>query len=470
MREVTQKLSRTGVTSSIVKGGISTTVVADRAVSALRGTGKLAMAHGACCTSRTDCCVVGGGPAGLMLALLLARRGVRVTLLEAHWHFDREFRGNTINPSAMEILARLDLAEGVLGLRHAKVRRFTIQAGERRETFADFSRLKIPYPYVLMLPQARFLEFVVAEAERYPNFRLVMGARVRELILDDGVIRGVRYKGEDGTHEVRARLTVGTDGRFSRLRRLAGLEASTAGCSPPMDVFWFNLPREAGDPEDAGAVFRCGRGSLLALMDHFEHWQVGYIIPKGHYARLKEAGLPELRRSVAALAPEFADRVGTLREWGEGSLLSVESDRLRRWYRPGLLLLGDAAHVISPVGGIGINLAIQDAVVAANVLADPLRKGRLRERHLRSVQRRREPSTRLIQAAQGLAQRWVVAAVLDPERSHYKLPPLLRLLLRAPVLRDLPARLIAYGAWTVRVKEGPNLGTMPVRSSLPARR
>ena len=389
-----------------------------------------------------------------MLALMLARRGVRVTLLEAHRDFDREFRGNTINPSAMEVLKRLGLEREVLGLRHAKVRRFTVQAGGRRETFAEFSRLKTPYPYVLMLPQARFLEFIAAEARRYPNFRLVMGARVRDLILEDGVVRGVRWRssGEDGTREVRARLTVGTDGRFSRLRRLSGLEAGVVGGSSPMDVFWFNLPREEGDPEGAGAVFRCGRRSLLVLMDHFEYWQIGYIIPQGHYARLKGAGLPALRRSVAALAPEFAGRLGVLEEWGEGSLLSVESDRLRQWYRPGLLLLGDAAHVVSPVGGIGINLAIQDAVVAANMLAGPLKNGRLRERHLRSVQRRRQPPTRLVQTAQGLAQRLVVAGVLGAE-DEYRLPLLLRLLLRVPVLRDLPARLIAHGAWRVRVKD-----------------
>jgi 2-polyprenyl-6-methoxyphenol hydroxylase-like FAD-dependent oxidoreductase len=399
-----------------------------------------------------DCCIVGGGPAGLMLALLLARRGMRVTLLEAHKDFDREFRGNTINPSAMEILRHLGLVEKVLKLRHAKVRRFTVQAGERRETFADFSRLESLYPYVLMLPQACFLEFLAAEAKHYPNFRLVMGARVKELIQEDGAVRGVRWRDpeENLTHEVRAKLTVGTDGRFSRLRKLAGLEAAAG--SPPMDVFWFNLPREEGDPEGAGAIFRCGQGRLLVLMDHFEYWQVGYIIPKGYYVHLKEAGLPALRRSVAALAPEFADRVSALGEWGEGSLLSVGSDRLRRWYRPGLLLLGDAAHVISPVGGIGINLAIQDAVVAANVLAKPLRSDRLSGRHLRSVQRRREAPTRLVQTAQDLAQRWVVAGVLGSEEA-YRLPLLLRLLLRVPVLRDLPARLIAYGAWPVRVED-----------------
>jgi 2-polyprenyl-6-methoxyphenol hydroxylase-like FAD-dependent oxidoreductase len=403
---------------------------------------------------KTDCCVVGGGPAGLMLALLLARQGVRVTLLEAHRNFDREFRGNTINPSVMEILAHLGLSEGVLRLRHARVRRFILQTGSRRETFADFSRLKTPYPYVLMLPQAHFLELVAAEAERYPNFRLIMGARAKELVWEGDRILGVRCRREEGAHEVRATLTVGTEGRFSRLRRLAELERVSG--SSPMDVFWFNLPREEGDPEDAGAVFRCGRGSLLVLMDHSDYWQVGYIIRKGHYSHLKERGLPALRRSVAALAPELADRVTALRDWNQGSLLSVESDRLRRWYRPGLLLLGDAAHVASPVGGVGINLAIGDAVVAANVLVDPLREGRVSTRHLAAVQRRREWVVRLIQGAQDLAQRHVVASVLEGNEP-FELPRLLRLLLRTPVLRAVPARLIAYGVWPVHPKEPKKL-------------
>ena len=407
----------------------------------------------------TDCCVVGGGPAGVMLSLLLARWGVRVTLLEAHQDFDREFRGNTINPSALEILARLGLARGVLGLGHAKVRRFTLQAGEKREAFADFSRLRTPYPYVLMLPQARLLEFVAAEAMRYPNhFRLVMGARVKELVMEGDTVRGVRYRGEDGTHEVRAQLTVGTDGRFSRLRKLAGLGADANMGSSPMDVFWFNLPRQERDPEGAGAVFRFGRGSLLVLMDHSDYWQVGYIIPKGYYPHLKEKGLPALRGSVAALAPELADRIEGLQDWAQGSLLSVESDLLRRWYRPGLLLLGDAAHVVSPVGGVGINLAIQDAVVAANVLAGPLGKGKVRVRHLRSVQRRREWAVRLVQGAQELAQRHVVADALHADEP-FELSRLLRLLLRTPVLRDLPARLIAYGAWPVHPKKRTSAGS-----------
>ena len=429
---------------------VSTTVIAEGATTtAPQQTSKLSVKRYVCEVRQTDCCIVGGGPAGLMLALLLARRGVGVTLLEAHRDFEREFRGNTINPSVMEILASVGLVEGVLKLRHAKVRRFILQTGERRETFADFSRLKTLYPYVLMVPQARFLEFVAAEAGRYPNFRLVMGARVKKLIWEGGVVRGVRFGGEEGTHEVRAGLTVGADGRFSRLRKLAGLER--IGGSSPMDVFWFNLPREKDDPEGAGAVFRCGRGSLLVLMDHSECWQVGYIIPKGTYPRLKERGLPALHRSVATLAPELANRVTALEDWKQGSLLSVESDRLQRWYKPGLLLIGDAAHVSSPVGGVGINLAIQDAVIAANVLSGPLKAGKVRTPHLAAVQRRREWVVRLLQGAQNLAQRCVVAKVLEGNRS-FELPRLLRLLLRVPMLRAVPARLIAYGAGTVRLE------------------
>jgi len=309
-----------------------------------------------------------------------------------------------------------------------------------------------------MLPQACFLEFVVAEARRYPNFRLVMGARVKGLVMEGDTVRGVQYRGEDGTHEVRAQLTVGTDGRFSRLRKLAGLGADAATGSSPMDVFWFNLPRQEGDPEGAGAVFRFGRGSLLVLMDHSDYWQVGYIIPKGYYPRLKEKGISAFRDSVATLAPELADRVAGLRDWGQGSLLSVASDLLRRWYRPGLLLLGDAAHVVSPVGGVGINLAIQDAVVAGNVLAGPLSKGKVRVRHLRAVQRRREWAVRLIQGAQELAQRHVVADALHADEP-FELSRLLRLLLRTPVLRDVPTRLIAYGAWPVHPKKIAGLGS-----------
>ena len=401
---------------------------------------------------RTTCCIVGGGPAGGVLALLLARSGVNVTLLEAHLDFDREFRGDTIHPSVMEIMDQLGLAERLLELRHTKVRSATVQTVAGPFTPLDFSHLKTKYPYITMMPQRSFLEFITGEAERYPNFRLSMGARVREFVEEDGVVRGVRYEGEDGWREVRAVLTVGADGRGSRLRRLAGFEPVKT--SPPMDVLWFKLPREEGDPE--GAMGRVGRGHIAILLDRYEYWQAGYVITKGTFPELRQEGIGALQRSFAELVPEFADRVEHLEDWKQVSLLSVESSRCPRWYKPGLLLIGDAAHVMSPVGGVGINYAIQDAVVAANVLAEPLKESQaqlkeLDTRYLAAVQRRRELPTRFIQVVQTQIQRRVLASVLRSEQPLAP-PRWLRLLPRVPLVRSVPARIFGLGLWPVRVK------------------
>jgi 2-polyprenyl-6-methoxyphenol hydroxylase-like FAD-dependent oxidoreductase len=386
------------------------------------------------------------------LALLLARKGVVVTLLEAHPDFDREFRGDTIHPSVMELMDELGLADRLLELRHTKIRNLTIQTAAGPFTPADFSRLKTRFPYITLMPQTSFLEFITEEAKRYPNFRLVMSAHVRELIEEDGVIRGVRFQGRDGAHEVHALLTVGADGRGSRVRRLAGFEPIKT--SPPMDVLWFRLPRKEGDPE--GAMGRLGRGHIAILLDRFDYWQAGYVIPKGTYPELRAAGIEALRRSFAGLIPEFADRLEHLEDWRQVSLLSVESSRCPKWYRPGLLLIGDAAHVMSPVGGVGINYAIQDAVVAANVLSGPLKAAQsqlkdLDVRYLAAVQHQREWPTRLIQGAQALIQQRILAPALGDDRPFVP-PKLLRLLLRVPILRDLPARIIAFGVWPVHIK------------------
>ena len=393
---------------------------------------------------QTTCCIVGAGPAGAVLALLLARRGVPVTLLELHNDFDRDFRGDTIHPSVMEIMDELGLADRLLALPHSKARTINLMTTSGPVAMIDFSSLKTKYPYITMLPQARFLEFLTAEARRYPHFRLLMDANAQELIEEDGAVRGVRYRGADEQlHEVRALLTVGADGRSSRVRRLAGFKLIKT--SPPMDVLWFRLPRRAAD--GAGAAGRLGRGHILIMLDRAEQWQIGYVIPKGTYQQLRAAGLDELRRVVAELAPELGDRVGVLKDWDQVAMLSVESSRLARWYAPGLLLIGDAAHVMSPVAGVGINYAIQDAVVAANVLAAPLKAGAVRLRDLRAVQRRRIWPTRIIQSFQAMIQRRLIVPALNASSAFT--PPAL---LRSPILRQLAARFIAFGIWRVHVK------------------
>ena len=417
-----------------------------------RASAGRAESRGAPDVTRTTCAVVGGGPGGAVLALLLARKGIDVTLLEAHPDFDREFRGDTLHPSVMEIMDQLGLADRLLQLRHSKVDRFTVETDTGPFTPANLSRLKTKFPYITVMPQTSFLEFIVAEAEKYPSFRVVMGARVRELVEEDGVVRGVRYEDEDGSHEVRAALVVGADGRGSRVRRLAGIEPVKT--SPPMDVLWFKLPREPEDSE--GIVGRFGRGHIAIMLDRDDHWQAGYVIPKGTFPELRHEGIEELKRQFTVLIPEYADRLEHLTDWRKVSLLSVESSRCPTWHKPGLLLIGDAAHVMSPVAGVGINYAIQDAVSAANILTSPLRESQSRlipvdEKYLAAVQRRRELPTRVIQAAQAQVQKNVLAPALGSS-GPFSPPLLLKLLPRILLLRDLPGRLIGYGVWPSRVR------------------
>ncbi len=395
----------------------------------------------------TTCCIVGAGPAGAVLALLLARKGIPVVLLEEHMDFDRDFRGDTIHPSVMQIMEELGLAERLLQLDHTKVYTLPVQTARGTVTLADFRRLKTRYPYIAMIPQARFLEFITAEAKRYPSFRLVMGARVEKLMEEDGYIHGVHYRGQDGWHEVRAVLTVAADGRFSRVRKLAGFEPVKT--APPMDVLWFRLPRR---PEDSmESTGRLVQGHILVMLNRGEEWQMGYVIPKGGYQQIHAAGLEKLRQVVAELLPEFADRMKYIKEWKQVSVLSVESSRLRRWYRPGLLLIGDAAHVMSPIAGVGINYAIQDATVAANVLSDDLRAGKLPLRDLAEVQRKREWPTRMIQGFQNIMQGQVLTKVLKSDEP-LTISPFLLFLLRLPGIRVLPAKFIGIGPWPAHVK------------------
>jgi 2-polyprenyl-6-methoxyphenol hydroxylase-like FAD-dependent oxidoreductase len=396
-------------------------------------------------TERTTCCVVGGGPAGLVLALLLARQDIPVLLLESHQDFDRDFRGDTLHPSILEVMDELGLADRLLQLPHTKVQQMAAPSFTSPMVLADLSRLRTKFPFMALMPQAHFLAFLAGEARRFPSFGLRLGARVEELVEEDGAVRGVRYHAADGWHEVRAALVVGADGRFSRLRRLAGFAAVKS--SPPMDVLWFRLPRRPDDPH--GVMGRFGHGHLLVELDRGDEWQLGFIIAKGTYQQVRAAGLEALRDAVVELAPEFADRVGALREWQQVAVLSVEADRLPRWYKPGLLLIGDAAHTMSPAGGNGINYAVMDAVATANILAGPLRAGQVTVRDLARVQRRRELPTRLIQAIVTVLQDRLLAAALDPQAS-LALPGFFRW----PLVRELPPRLFGYGILPEHVRPG----------------
>ena len=393
------------------------------------------------------CCVIGCGPAGAMLGLMLAREGVDVLVLEKHGDFLRDFRGDTLHPSTMEIMDELGLAEGLLDLEHTKAPRIEARLPGRTVTVADLSHLKTRYPFITFMPQWDFLDYVTGEAKRYPNFRLEMNAEAKDLILEDGIVRGVRYETPEGPCEARALLTVAADGRSSPFREQAGLKMVRT--SPPIDVLWFRLSRRDGDPEDTSGY--AGGGRFMVVINRGEYWQIAYVIRKGDYQKVREDGLEDFRRSVGETIADLADRTWELQDWEAVKLLSVQADRLRRWHRPGLLCIGDAAHAMSPVGGVGINLAIADAVAAANALAGPLGEGRVHSRDLIAVQLRRELPTRAIQAFQSFAQRRVVSSSLGPDGAP-SIPVPARMLLSLRPVRDLAARIIAFGIWPEHVK------------------
>ena len=398
--------------------------------------------------ARTCCCIVGGGPAGAVLALLLARQGVSTALLEAKEDFDRAFRGDTVHPSTLEMLDDLGLADPLLARDHGTLRRVTLQSGTFAAVLADFTRLRTRFPFIAIIPQVEFLDFIVGEAKKHACFDLHLGARVSDLIVEGGVVRGVRYRDRGGERELRALLTVAADGRASRLRTLAGFTPRKNAAA--MDVLWLVLPRRVDERANDMTGFRIGRGRLVVVLARAGQWQLGYVMLKGDHRSVRDAGLDALRSEVAALIPELADRVGAISDWQDVHFLSVESSRIPTWHREGLLAIGDAAHVMSPIAGVGINYAIQDAVAAANLLAEPLHRGDLTDAHLGAVQRRREYPTRFIQGVQGLVQRQLVTRALAD--TPFRLPWPARIIPALPVLRDLPARLIGWGIRPERVR------------------
>jgi 2-polyprenyl-6-methoxyphenol hydroxylase-like FAD-dependent oxidoreductase len=392
-------------------------------------------------TIRVRCCVAGGGPAEMMLGYLLARAGVDIVVLEKHGDFLRDFRGDTVHPSTLQVMYELGLLDDFLKRPHQAVRQLTAYVGPEAVTVADLTHLPTRCRFVAFMPQWDFLDFLAEHGRRFPTFRVLMRAEVTDLIEEGATVVGVRARTPDGPLEVRADLVVGADGRHSTVRQRGGLVVQDVGA--PIDVLWMRLPRRPGDP--AQVFGRFDQGRILVMIDRGDYWQCGYVIPKGTFEELRRQGLDAFRAVLAATAPFVSDRVGELRDWDQVKLLTVVVDHLRRWYRPGLLCIGDAAHAMSPVGGVGINLAIQDAVAAANILAGPLRAGRVTTGDLRRVQRRREFPTWVTQRMQVFIQDRVISRVLAG-RAQLSLPLPLRLLRRFPILRRIPARLIGLGA------------------------
>ncbi len=391
-------------------------------------------------TLRTTCCIAGGGPAGVMLGYLLARAGVETLVLEKHEDFLRDFRGDTVHPSTLDVIAELGLLEEFLRLPHQEVRILRGQIGNRLLTIGDFTHLDTRCKFIALMPQWHFLNFLAEHGSRWPGFKLRMCTRVTDLIEVDGRVTGVRTEAPDGPVQIEADLVIGADGRHSTVRARAGLEIQDLGS--PIDVLWLRLSRKPSDSLETLGYFNHGR--VIVTLDRGDYWQCAFVIHKGELQGLQQRGIESLREQIVRVVPKFQDRVAELQNWDDIKLLTVRVDRLRRWWKPGLLCIGDAAHAMSPIGGVGINLAIQDAVAAANILAEPLRNQEVSPAHLAAVQRRRTFPTHFIQRMQTLIHDRVINRVLMSDQT-VEPPWQVKLFDRFPALRRIPARVVGVG-------------------------
>jgi len=391
-------------------------------------------------TIETSCCIAGGGPAGMMVGFLLARMGVDVWVLEKHADFLRDFRGDTIHPSTLELMHELGLLDEFLKRPHQEVRELSGQVGGEMVTIADFRHLPTHCKFVAFMPQWDFLNFLAEEGKKYATFHVVMRAEVTDLIVENGTVVGVRAKTQEDEFEVRAKLVVGADGRHSAVRERAGLKVMNLGA--PMDVLWMRVSKRASDPGQTFGHIEAGR--IFVMLDREEYWQCAFVIAKGGFERIRENGLAAFREEIARMSPFLRDRVDELKDWNDISLLTVVVDRLEHWSRPGLLCIGDAAHAMSPIGGVGINLAIQDAVAAANRLGGELLGGSVSRQALDAVEERRRFPTETTQKMQLFIQNNVIGPMLARDRA-VQLPWQMKLLRWAPWLRRIPARIIGMG-------------------------
>jgi 2-polyprenyl-6-methoxyphenol hydroxylase-like FAD-dependent oxidoreductase len=406
----------------------------------------------------TTCCVVGGGPAGIMTGYLLARAGVRVTVLEKHRDFFRDFRGDTVHPSTLEVFSELGLAEDLLKLPHQRISMAGAMVGDFALTAADFRHLPLRYPFIALMPQWDFLNFLAREAEQFPNFRLEMEHEATDLLWRGADVIGVEAKTPEGTRTLTADLVIGCDGRHSTVRQRAGLEVIDTGV--PIDVLWFRISRHSNDNEQV--LGRFDYGKLLILINRGDYFQAGLIIRKGSFEQVQAAGLPEFRTLIHKIAPFLGERVDELQSWDQAKLLTVQINHLRRWYRRGLLCIGDAAHAMSPAGGVGINYAVQDGVAAARILAAALRNHQPTDALLPAIQRRREFPVRFMQFLQARAHNGFARVFDNP--GPLKAPWQLKTIVQIPGVQRLTARVIGMGIRPehVRQKQFPNRGRLIV--------